>query len=329
MLNIFSSGREAIPVLLPDVTKYRVIASPTKKEEGSWIGAPSSFYDKHAETYWLTYRVRDPLKRGLELHIASSENGENFKDVKVIRVDELKGKAISVERSCILRDPRTGKFKLYISAEIDFAGGSRPRGYRIMGRWVIGKLEDVNDPEDFDPSTFQVVLMPSVKGLDFMGVKDPYVMTIGHCFLMYYTGGGSREQVFLAYSINGERWSRCLQTPVLGVSGWHNFATRPSAILPVKTGFIMYYGGSNREWYAPVYNICIGIAYTWDLKQFIDLTPEKPVLESPSPGKYKTLRYLDYIQRDDYVLFYYEASRQDNSFELRVTKYSIERTPGI
>lgn len=316
-------SRNLVSIPVVDAAKFNVVSSPPRAGEGSWSGAPSAVYDYSTETFWLVYRVRDPVERGIEIHIARSSDGSRFKDVQVIRKEDFEGRAISVERSSILIDPMTGRFKLYVSMEADFAGGSRPRGRGARGRWVIGKLDDARDPEDFDASTFRIVLAPSLRGEDYAGVKDPYVAVLGRSFLMYYIGGGGREQVFLAFSNDGEKWERSPRS-VFGVGGWHDFATRPCSLLPVRSGFLLYYGGSSSGWYAPVYNIAVGAAFTADFWRIADLTPTRPLLTSATPGKYVTFRYLDVLPVEDRLYFYYEAARPDDAFELRVSVCSGE-----
>ena len=302
-----------------NLNEYKVIAKPQNFSEGCWAGAPSVVFDEDSGEYWLVYRVRDKVERGIEIHIARSKDGISFKNEKVLKREDFGNYMISVERSSILKNPYTGKFMLFISYERDFAGGSRPQKYGRRGRWVIGKFKDVDDPRDFDPETLRTVIVPSLEGLDNNGVKDPYVFSLGKIFLMYYIGGGAREQTFLAYSYDGEKWLKYEKNPVFRVGGWHDYATRPCSILPLNTGFLLLYGGSNNEWYAPVYNIATGYAFTVNFKEFIDLTPLSPVLTSPTGNKYKTIRYSDILLEEDRILLYYEAARKDDAFETRVT----------
>ena len=307
-----------------NLNKYNVIAQPRKLSEGNWAGAPSVVYDGDSDEYWLVYRVRDVVERGIEIHIAKSKDGLRFKDELILTREDLGDQVISVERSSILKNPNNGKFMLYISYEKDFARGSFPKKYGRRGRWVISKFEDVDDPRDFDPNTLRTVLTGSPGSVDNASVKDPYVFAIGKIYLMYYIGAGTFEQTFLAYSNDGIKWEKYSGNPVFTLGGWHDYATRPCSILPIRNGFLLIYGGSNVDWYAPVYNIASGFAYTQDFKNFIDLTPISPVLTSPTSNKYKTVRYCDVLKEESRILLYYEAARIDDAFETRVSFISID-----
>ncbi len=317
-------NKNLVSIPLFDLQRYEVVAQPRNASEGNWAGAPSAVYDDNSSEYWLVYRVRDVVERGVEIHIARSKDGLHFKDERVFTREELGGDVISVERSSILKNPVSGKFMLYISYEKDFARGSFPKKYGRRGRWVISKFDDVDDPRDFDPDTLKTVLTGTPNTVDNASVKDPYVVTLGRIYLMYYIGSGTFEQTFLAYSNNGMKWEKYEGNPVLKLGGWHNYATRPCSILPIENGFLLLYGGSNMEWYAPVYNIATGYAYTLDFKNFIDLTPISPSLTSPTGNKYKTVRYCDVLKDETRILLYYEAARKDDAFETRVSYISID-----
>jgi len=330
--------------LVPDVSKYDVIARGPPREERQldtripvgWsqrygvAGAPGALYDADSDEFWLTYRAAADGPRICELHIAKSKDGKKFTDIKVWNK--------TVERNTLLKDPKTGKFKLYFSTTHTFGLGARrteipvPVGRQLGGDnwWVICKLDDVEDPKDFDPQTMRIVLQPSTSGMDWFYVKDPYVVAFGNRLYMYYIGRGRYEQCFLATSIDGERWERYPGNPVLSQGGWHDFYTRPACLVPAGNLFLFYYEGSSKEWLAPVYNIATGLAITFDLERIIDVTPNAPVLTSPTPGPTPgedginiTLRYMDSVLLEDRILFYYEAASKEGSNELRVTEVPL------
>ena len=93
--------------------------------------------------------------------------------------------------------------------------------------------------------------------------------------------------------------------------------------MPMGPAFVLYYEGSGEDWFDPVYNIQGGIAMSLDLKTFVDSTPHAPIFKTPTPGRYTTLRYTDYIALKHRVLFYYEAARPNDSSELRVTEVRL------
>jgi hypothetical protein len=331
--------------LIPDVTKYEVIArgpERVQKELGKRVpvgwcdrhgiaGSPSAMYDANTGEFWLTYRAAADGPRICELHLARSRDGKKFTDVKSWNITN--------ERSCLLKDPRTGKFKLYFCTPQNFGLGARKleppvpvgRGGGADSSWVICKLDDVDNPEHFQLETARIVLQPTPSGADWFYAKDPYVVAVGSRFYMYYIGRGKYEQCCLATSLDGEKWVQYQANPVLAQGGWHNFYTRPGCIIPAGNHYFFYYEGSNREWVAPVYNIATGLAITTDLEHIVDITPDAPILKSPTPGPTPwgggpnfTLRYMDAVVLDDRVLFYYEAATEEGCNELRVTETPLD-----
>jgi len=305
-------GPEAVRPPVPDPKDYITVLEPERDEPDWWAGAPSVCLDDEGNV-WMAARLREAYsprgKRGYAIWIGRSEDGIRFEHVKTIRREEVG--TVSFERPSLLRDPITGKFKLYYCR----AGEPEPCG------WYIGKFDDVDDPSQFDPSTARPVLRfddPS------WGVKDPFIINIGGLYHMFVIGyginGHRRELPYLAVSIDGERWE-FRSTPLLPSHGWHNFFTRPSCLLPMPGGvWVLYYEGSNAEWFDPPYNIAIGMAVSTDGgRSFVDLTPESPIMETATPGRYRTARYMDYLALEDRVLFYYEAFRENDSAEVRLS----------
>ncbi|MGB9759713.1 MAG: hypothetical protein ACPLZG_07835, partial [Thermoproteota archaeon] len=97
--------------------------------------------------------------------------------------------------------------------------------------------------------------------------------------------------------------------------------------LPI--GYLMVYEGSNLSWYDPAYNIVSGLAYSLDLYNWFDLSPNKPLFVSQTPGKYKTLRYSDFLVLEDRILFYYEAARENDTNEIRVSEIPLDAWRGL
>ena len=80
-------------------------------------GSPSAMYDTASGEFWLTYRAAGDGPRICELHIAKSKDGKKFTDVRVWNVTN--------ERASLLKDPRTGSFKLYWCTTQNFGLGGR------------------------------------------------------------------------------------------------------------------------------------------------------------------------------------------------------------
>lgn len=123
------------------------------------------------------------------------------------------------------------------------------------------------------------------------------------------------ERVFVAQRNPFGVWEPLSHRPVLPNGDWHRAFTRPSCVLPADGGYALLYDGCSGDEYSPVYNIRTGLAYTADLRSAVDLTPDAPLLESPTPGRYATLRYCSYVK--EIGRFFYEAARPDDAFELR------------
>lgn len=293
-----------------DLSKYQVIAGSQSEGKGYWTGGCSSLKDKNGMIY-LAYRVRNPKERGYKLCIASSQDGTNFTMVKSMSKQDF-GPLDSLERPCLLQDPQTGKYKLYLSLD-------------RKGEWFIYKLEDTDSPSLFDPTTARKVLSPSSENGDSRKVKDPYIINFAGLWYMFYSGSGKgpEEDTFLAISQDGERWKK-VGEKILSRGNWHNYHTRASCLIPVQSGFLLFYEGSNFSWYKPQFNLNIGLAFTFNMRDFLDLTLEKPCFSSPTSGKFSTVRYLDYAQMKNKIFFYYEVANKDGSFELRVSKIGIE-----
>ncbi len=131
------------------------------------------------------------------------------------------------------------------------------------------------------------------------------------------------ERAYHFSSTDGEQWRQEGTTPVLQNTGWHDFYTRPACLLPLDVGFLLVYEGSTIQWHDPGYNIATGLAYTADMKVFVDLTPHEPLLTSTTPGKYHTWRYSHWLVNGDKLHVYFEAARPNGSNEIRVSVFPL------
>ncbi|MEM0076981.1 MAG: hypothetical protein QW768_02815 [Thermoproteota archaeon] len=301
------------------VSAYKTILEPDRNEPDWWAGAPSVIKDQNGKI-WLAARMREGYSprgfRGYEIRILNSNDGFKFNIVKKITREECGMKGF--ERPSILLDPKTGKFKLYLC-------GPHPN----KGKWHIMKLDDVDDPKDFDPKSIKSVVDPDNLGnLGAYGVKDPFVIFIGNEFHMFLIGGIGVERALHLKSADGEKWELAQPNPILENIGWHNYYTRPACVLPLPIGYLMVYEGSHISWYDPSYNIASGLAYSLDLYNWIDLSPDKPLFTSQTPGSYQTLRYSDFLVLEDRILFYYEAARKNNTNEIRVSEIPLSTWKG-
>jgi len=326
VVSICFSGWGGPPYSVPEVMniygriaekfeKFDVILRPDKDAPEWWAGAPSVVRDEKG-VFWLACRMRtadSPLGlRGYEIRILRSDDGIHFKKVHSILREQVP--IPGFERPALLRDPRTGKFKLYAC------------GPWQNGPWSIIKFDDAQDPTKFVPSSAKPVIQPprrtGPRDFSVTGYKDPVVIYAEgkyHCYAIGVLKGA--ERTFHFTSEDGETW-RPVGSPrnsIMDLSGWHNFFVRPASVLPVGAGYLFIYEGSNTDWYDPVYNIATGLAFTFDLHHVIDLTPESPLVVSTTPSDlFHTWRYSHWMWVGDEIWVYAEVARKNRSNEIRL-----------
>lgn len=323
---------------LPDLTqwagniptkfdKWDVVAVPDKDEAEWWAGAPSVVRDDDG-IFWMAARMRTadaPLGlRGYEVRIFRSENGINFDKVHSIKREDVP--IPGFERPALLRDPKTGKFKLY---------GCGP----FNGPWCIFKFKDADRPDLFIPSTAEPVIEPLPEAIKSRerhvgqytrpaftptGYKDPFIIyaeSSYHCFVI---GILHSERLFHFISVDGEKWepvgSRSMS--IMDLSGWHTYATRPASVVPLGVGYLFIYEGSDTRWPDASYNIATGLGFTFDLHNIINLTPDSPLLISPTPGRLHTWRYSHWMWVGDELWAYAEVEKENGAHEIRLYRLS-------
>ncbi len=301
--------------------KYEVILEPEKNEHDWWAGAPSVVRDEHG-IFWLACRMRtaDGTRgfRGYEVRILKSDDGIHFEKYKSIKREEVP--IPGFERPSLLIDPNTKKFKFY------FCGPWQD------GPWSILKFDDVSDLKDLDYSTSKVVIKRPQKqyprDVSVKEYKDPVIIYAHGKYHCYVTGYIRRnERIFHFLSEDGEIWQPVgdVNQPVMDLDSWHNFFIRPSSVLPLGIGYLFVYEGSSTQWYDPVYNIGIGLGFTFDLHHIIDLTKESPIAISTTPGDFYTFRYSQWLWVDGQIWVYAEVSRPNNSNEIRLFKIKVNQ----
>ena len=97
---------------LPRFEDATVVVPAPGHEPGNWSGAASAVLVDGV--FWLTYRVRRPLRegRGVSVVVARSDDGEHFVTVAEVRRDDFG--AESFERPVLVRRP-DGGWRLYLS----------------------------------------------------------------------------------------------------------------------------------------------------------------------------------------------------------------------
>lgn len=293
---------------------YDVVLQPDELKPEWWAGAPSVVRDEQG-VFWMACRMRSAdLPRGLrgyEIRLLRSEDGISFEAVHRIRNDDVPMRGF--ERPALLLDPDTGQFKLYLC------------GPWQDGPWCILKLDDAPTPAQFDPATIRPVITARDKTYEREirphEYKDPVVIYAQGAYHAYVIGYLRRnERIYHFTSADGERWQPVgsHHTSIMPLAGWHDFFVRPASLLPVGAGYLFIYEGSRVAWHDPVYNICTGLGFTFDLHGVTDLTPQQPLVCSSTPSEqFATFRYSDWLWVDDEVWVYAEVATPQNYHEIR------------
>lgn len=318
-------GKREVRALFEDLVaamaRYEVVLEPDENVSEWWAGAPSVTLAEDG-TFYLAARMRENKspkgKRGYEIRILKSADGRRFEVVNRLRREDA-GVA-GFERPAIVRDPATGKYRLYGCAGFE-------RG------WAILRFDDASDPSEFEARTARRVLWsdyPDDGGVHVTGYKDPFAIWDRGRWHMFVIGSDRVERAYHFTSDDGERWQAADEGPIMENTGWHSFYTRPASVVPLAVGYLFVYEGSNAGWHDPVYNIATGLAYSPDLERFIDLTPDAPLLKSTTPGDYHTWRYSHWMLVGEQLFVYWEAARPNNTNEVRVAIYDTRTgRPGV
>ncbi|MCX6361434.1 MAG: hypothetical protein NT029_16645 [Armatimonadetes bacterium] len=286
---------------------WQVVAEPDRDEAEWWAGAPSVARDAQG-AFWLACRMRtanDRLgRRGYEIRIFRSEEGAAWAHVHSIRREDVP--IAGFERPALLFDPATDRFSLYGCGPVDDV-------------WCIVRFDDADRPDRFVPNSCRTVISPP-GGDAPTGYKDPFVWLEGDRKRLVTIGILGKEQAFAFESGDGEAWQP-LGDPaasLLPLSGWHNEAVRPACALPAFGGHLLVYEGSDAAWHDPCYNIATGLAWTADLRTVTDLTPDAPVLRSPTPGRLHAWRYSHWLTVGEETWVFAEVSKSNSAHETRL-----------
>jgi hypothetical protein len=302
--------------------QYVTVLTPDKNEAEWWAGAPSVLRDR-AGTFWLAARLRSPEHpvglRGYEIRLLKSEDGLRFHPVRSIHRAEIP--IPGFERPALVVDPRTHRFKLYVC------------GPWQNGPWCILKFDDVDRLEDINTSTARPVIQAPERAyprdVSVREYKDPVILHAHgqwHCFVTGYIR--QNERIFHFTSPDAEAWNPVgdVNQPVMELTNWHNFFVRPASVLPLGVGFLFVYEGSSSRWYDPVYNVLTGLAFTFDLEQIQDLSPEAPLFKSSTPGnEFHTWRYSHWLWVEEEIWVYAEVANERQAHEIRL--FRLPRNP--
>jgi len=255
--------------------------------------------------------------------IAVSEDGLRFDDVSCVTKEELGSP--SLEKACLVKT-LDGPLRLYIS----FVGADN--------KWRIEMLE-ADQPSELDPARRVQVLTPEDIGTE--GVKDPVVLNVGglwHMLVSYapspreatpdlqgrmhatgdvYNTGITKSHTGLAVSEDGLRWrweGDVLSPPE---QGWDAYCTRIGSVVCLPPVFVGFYDGAATV--EENYEEQVGLAVSFDLRNWRRVTTSGPIVASP----YGCIRYVEALQREEDIFYYYEYTRADGSHELRANRVPL------
>lgn len=301
------------------------VVEPLGNDKGWWAGAPSAIYDDTAGKFYLYYRLRRPrgmtLDRGGECVIAESTDGLDFTPIWSAQKTEFDSD--SIERSALVK-ALDGSWMLYNSY-------TDP----VHKMWRTDYME-ATKPDGFKPSERKPLFDPAEMGIE--GIKDPYVFTIGaeyqmilsyatqienldvnqkgeiHATADAYNSGLTISRTGLATSIDGRsfEWQGDIFSPTR--QGWDAWCRRICSIVYVDGIFTAFYDGASDV--SGNYEERTGLASGRDIRSLTCLTSDGPALVSPHATG--SLRYVDAVQLQDRIHYYYEYARADGSHELRV-----------
>ena len=278
-------------------------------------GAPSIVHGNGV--FWLAARMRTQESirglRGYEIRILRSDDGANFEAVHRIRREDVP--IPGFERPALLKDPATGKFKLYACGPF----GDQPWNI-IKLTTPIAPTSSTRRPRDRHPPPAKTY----ERDQSVIEYKDPVIIHAEgayHAYLIGYMGRNER-----IYHQPGRRKLGSVGNPnrsVMELSGWHDFFILMSSVLPLGFGYLFVYEGSSTKWYDPVYNALYGPRLHFDLHHIIDLTPNGPLAVSTTPSEISRPGATppDRSRRRDLV--YAEATCPNDTHEIR--RYRIAK----
>jgi hypothetical protein len=285
-------------IAFPSFHEATVVVPAPDGEPGNWSGAATAALVDGV--YWLTYRVRRPIRegRGVSVVVARSDDGEHFVTVAEVRRDDFG--AESFERPVLVRRP-DGGWRLYVSCATP---GSK--------HWWIEAV-DADSPAELEQGSRTVVLPGSAE----VAVKDPVVLVDETGWRMWVcvhplSEVGQEDRMSTAYATSSDglvwQWHGTVMSPTPG--SWDQRGTRVTAVLSKAPLVVLYDGRARAEdnWHEVT-----GVASSSDGMTLV--AEELPPIRSPhSDG---ALRYVTAVPLPDgRTRFYFEAARPDGAHDL-------------
>ncbi len=309
---------------VPDPKKGTTVFEPEGKGPGNWVGAPKVVYDSDNDKFYMYHRVRKPLGkgRGVKARIAESSNGEDFNVICEGTKDQLN--ANSLEAGSIIKDPNSGKWRLYISYQ--------PKDQKS---WRVSMVES-KSPKVFDLREHRTVMLPGDYGL--FSLKDPSVFIVGGQYYAFVSVDqeGNYEVVEkngkevrrpkgfdstgLLTSPDGKYWRdfRFVLESGGGAQGERgHYKARLNSLVWLPPIFVGFFDGGDtffdnfEEW--------AGVATSHDLENWKRVSRDGPWVESP----HGSIRYMDALIHEGQIHYFYEYTREDGSHEIRTNSLEL------
>jgi hypothetical protein len=121
------------------LAQYEVVLEPDQDTPEWWAGAPSVARATDG-TFYLAVRMREGNsprgRRGYEIRLLKSADGHRFQPIHRLHRDQV---GVPVfERPALVRDPGTGKFKLYACSGLE-------RGWAILKYFEAARPNNTNE----------------------------------------------------------------------------------------------------------------------------------------------------------------------------------------
>jgi hypothetical protein len=293
------AGEAIAKALATPLHESSVVVGPPSIGAGSWAGAPSALLVDG--TYWLAYRLREPIGRGFANVVARSDDGISFEPVAQVHRDAFG--ADSLERPTLALTDH-GSWRLYVSC-------ASPGN----GHWRIDLLEAAT-PEGLATAAARTILPGSSR----QAVKDPVIVRDeqgwhlwASCHPLDDPAHTARMTSEYATSHDGVGW-RWHGVALAGRAGhWDARGVRVSAVMLERGSAVAFYDGraSAEENWEERTGVALGSSW-----RAFAAVGDAPVAQSPHPPG--GLRYLSVVfLPDGSKRLYFELCRHDGAHELR------------
>lgn len=303
-----------------DPEQGQTVLEPAEKGYGHWVGGHDVVFDPQEGKFFLYYRVRQPLGkgRGGRCFVAESKDGVHFTPLWEATKDQLD--ANSIEVGSLIRDPASGRWRLYIS--YDWTGG----GWRV-------DLIEADHPRNFNVWHHRTVMQPHEYGL--RSIKDPKAYIIGGLYVVFvctlareewtedkdgtrHPAGSDATGIMTSPDGVYFRNFKYVFEPGGGAPGeWGHFRSRLNSIVYLPPVYIGFFDGGTTMY--DQYEEWCGTAISHDLERWTRVSTNGPWVRSP----HGCIRYVTPLIVDNEILYYYEYTRQDGSHELRMSRMPL------